>query len=152
MSLSLKYLDHSSKWRVELGIWKVIFRVPEEIVYSFSVYFRIVQIRPNVRCTTVWIKGFGLRLPLSKSLTLFQIRIFFTISSLISSHLELSRIESAKLTPSILMEVFIISFVLVDQFYFYMHQPIRLDFLKSLSSSSMHRPIVLKSLVTGNIS
>ena len=47
--------------------------------------------------------------------------------------LELSRIELLKLIRSILMDILIISFVLVDQFYFYMHQPIKLDFLKSLS-------------------
>ena len=43
-------------------------------------------------------------LSLKESLTLFQIG-FFTISSLILSHLELSRIELPKLTPGILMEI-----------------------------------------------
>ena len=77
---------------------------------------------------------------------------FFAIPSLILSQLELSRIELPKLTPSILMETVIISVFLVEQFYFYMHQPIRLDFLKSLSLSWMHHHIVLKSLVAGNMS
>ena len=49
----------------------------------------------------------------------------FAIPSIILSDLELLRIELPKLTPSILMETLIISFVLFDQFYFYMHQPIR---------------------------
>ena len=45
----------------------------------------------------------------------------FAIPSLILFDLELSRIELPKLTQSILMEILIISFVLVDQFYFHMH-------------------------------
>ena len=68
---------------------------------------------------------------IKESLTLFQIWIFFAIPSLILSHFDLSRIELPKLTPSILIEIFNISFALVDQFYFYMRQLIRLDFLKS---------------------
>ena len=60
-------------------------------------------------------------LPLKESLTLFQIWIFFTIPSLISSDLELSRIKLPKLTSSILMEIVTIQVVLVGQFYFYMH-------------------------------
>ena len=40
VSLCLKYLAQSSKWRVELGIWEVVFfPVPEKIVYSFLVYY-----------------------------------------------------------------------------------------------------------------
>ena len=36
MPLCLKYLVQSPKWRVELGVWEVVFfLVPEEIVYSF---------------------------------------------------------------------------------------------------------------------
>ena len=49
----------------------------------------------------------------------------FTILSLIFSHLELVRIELLKLTSSILMEIVTISVVLVGQFYFYLHQPIK---------------------------
>ena len=38
--LCLKYLVQPSKWRVKLGIWEVaFFPVPEEIVYSFLVYY-----------------------------------------------------------------------------------------------------------------
>ena len=44
---------------------------------------------------------------------------------LILSHFELSRIELPKLTSSILMEIVTILVVLVDQFYSYMHQPIK---------------------------
>ena len=35
------------------------------------------------------------------------------------------------------MEILIISFVLVDQFYFYMHQPIRLDFLNPVKAGNI---------------
>ena len=36
MCLCLKYLLRPCKWRVELGVWEVVFfPVPEEIVYSF---------------------------------------------------------------------------------------------------------------------
>ena len=51
-------------------------------------------------------------------------RDFFATLLLISSHFELSRILP-KLTASILMETVTILVVLVDQFYFYMHQPIK---------------------------
>ena len=52
-------------------------------------------------------------------------RNFFATLFLILSHFELSRIELPKLTSSILMEIVTILVVLVDQFYFYMHQPIK---------------------------
>ena len=52
-------------------------------------------------------------------------RDFFATLLLISSHFELSRIELPKLTSSILMEIVTILVVLVDQFYFYMHQLIK---------------------------
>ena len=52
-------------------------------------------------------------------------RDFFATLLLISSHLELSRIQLPKLTSSILMEIVTILVVLVDQFYliqfYYMH-------------------------------
>ena len=62
---------------------------------------------------------------LKESHTLFQIGIFFTTLLLISSHFELLRVELPKLTLSILMEIVTILVFLVDQFYFYMHQPIK---------------------------
>ena len=49
----------------------------------------------------------------------------FTISSLILSNLELSRIKLPKITPRILMKIVFIPVVLVDEFYFYMHHPIK---------------------------
>ena len=52
-------------------------------------------------------------------------RDFFATLLLILSHFELSRIELPKLTSSILMEIVTILVFLVDQFYFYMHQPIK---------------------------
>ena len=64
-------------------------------------------------------------LPLKKSLTLFQIWGYFAIPSLLLSHLELSRIELPKLISNTLKEIVTTLAVLVDQFYFYMHQPIK---------------------------
>ena len=141
----MKCAARSSKWRVELGVWEVIFS--SYFRGNCLFFFGIARIWPMCHSLDkrVWLSI--MFLPLKQSLTLLQIWISFIIPSPILPNLELS-----KLTPNILMEILIISFALVDQFYFYMHQPIRLDFLKSLSSSSMHRPIVLKSLVTGNIS
>ena len=72
-------------------------------------------------------------LPLKESLTLSRYGFFcYTFTYVV--HLELSRIELPKLTSSILMEIVTI-LVLVDQFYFYMHQPKTLGFLKKLSLS-----------------
>ena len=50
---------------------------------------------------------------------------FFAKPSLILSHLELSRIDFPKLTSRILMEFVTIPVALVDDFYFYMHHPIK---------------------------
>ena len=50
---------------------------------------------------------------------------FFAILSLILSHLELSRIKLPKLTSSTLMEIVNIPVTVVDQFYFYTHQPMK---------------------------
>ena len=116
MSLCLKYLVQSSKWRVELGIWKVaFFPVQEEIVYSFLMYCFLDK--------RVWFRIIFLPL-----ISRYE---FFTIPSLILSHLELSRIELRMLTSSILMKILL-----------------RLDFLKSLSLSKMHLHIALKSFAS----
>ena len=52
-------------------------------------------------------------------------RDFFPTLLLILSHFELSRTELPKLTSCILMGIVAILVVLVDQFYFYIHQPIK---------------------------
>ena len=78
-------------------------------------------------------------------------RDFFATLLLISSHFELSRIELPKLTSSILMEIVTILVVLVDQFYFYMHQPIKPWLFEKIifwGSLSLHFHIVLKSLAS----
>ena len=111
--LWLKYLVQSSKWRVEL-VWEVVFfAVPEQIVQVWRINF--------------WLRGFGIRLSfyLSKRASFCSRYGFFTIPSLILSHLELSRIELPNLTLSIFMEILQ-----------------RLGFLKSLSLSQMHLHIV----------
>ena len=80
----IKYLVRSSKWKVELDVWEVVFfPVREKIVYSF--YNFVVDIFWNsinlaYVCITAWRRGFDLRLSFyfSKrvSLTLFQIWIY----------------------------------------------------------------------------
>ena len=118
VQIEKKYLVQSSKWRVEIGVWEVVFfPVPEEIVNYFLVYFEIVQISSMYHSLNKRVWFTIIFLSRKESLTLFQIW-FFTIPSLILFHLELSRIELPKLNPSILMET-------VQ----------RLDFLKSLSLS-----------------
>ena len=51
------------------------------------------------------------------------------------SHKDLLRIDLPKLTSSILMEIVTISVVLVDEFYFYMHHPIKAWIFEKLSLS-----------------
>ena len=81
VSLCLKYLVRSSKWRVELGICEVVyFPVPEENVYSFMVYYFLDK--------RVWFTIFFL--PLSSGFG------FFAISSLTLSNLQLLRVELPK--------------------------------------------------------
>ena len=77
MCLCLKYLVQSSKWRVELSVWKVVFfPVPEEIAYYFLVYFWIVQIWPIYHSLEKRVWYTIIFLPVKESLTLFQIWIF----------------------------------------------------------------------------
>ena len=78
MSLCLKYLVQSFKWRVELGLREAVFSpVPEEIVYSFLEYFGIVQIWPTYHSLDKRVWFTIIFLPLKESLTLFQIWIFY---------------------------------------------------------------------------
>ena len=105
---------------------------PEEIVYSFLVYFVIVQTWSIYHSLDKQVWLLIMFLPLKESLTLSNIWISFAIPSLFLSDLELSRIELPTLTPSTLMEILIISFVVFDQFYFFIHQIISLDYLKNL--------------------
>ena len=99
----------------QIGSWAVVFQC------SFMINFRIVYI---------W--------PIYQSL---DKRIWFTIlfqenlQWIILSQLELSRTELPKCTPSILMENCDHTICPVLSILFYMTQPIRLGFLKSLSLS-----------------
>ena len=71
---------------------------------------------------------------LKESLTFFQIWVFcYTFNFL--SHKNLLRIDLPKLTSSILMEIVTISVVPVDEFYFYMHHPIKAWIFEKLSLS-----------------
>ena len=88
-------------------------------------------------------------LPLKESLTLFQTWVFCW-PSIILFHLELSRIDLPKLTSSsILMEIVTIPVVLVDEFYFYMHHPIKAWLFEKIIFELVYFfHIVLKSLVS----
>ena len=76
-------------------------------------------------------------------------RDFFATLLLISSHFELSRIELPKLTSSILMEIVTIPVVLVDDFYFYMHHPIKAWLFEKIVFELVYLfHIVVKSLLS----
>ena len=110
MSIIPCSLIQMESWARFLG--DVFFPLPEEIEYSFLLYFGIVQI---------WLKGFeweGLVCDYlfnsqRESHSVLDMDFFL----LLYLHLFCS------IWTSILMEILIISFVLFNQFYFYMHQP-----------------------------
>ena len=71
------------------------------------------------------------------------------LTMIILSYLELLRIELPKLSSSILMEIVTIPVGQVDEFYFYMHFPIKaLLFEKIIFELVYLFHIVLKSLVS----
>ena len=85
---------------------------------------------------------------LKESLTLFQIWVFYYTFNFLS-HKDLLRIDLPKLTSSILMEIVTISVVLVDEFYFYMHHPIKTWIFEKLIFELVYLfHIVLKSLAS----
>ena len=127
MCLCLKYLVRPSKWSVELGVWEVVFfPVPEKIVYSFPNFpFDIFWNSTNLAYVSQLGEEdfvYNYLFTSERESHFVPDMDFFAIPSLILSHLELSKIELLKLTSSILMETVTIPVVLVDQFYFYMHQ------------------------------
>ena len=68
---------------------------------------------------------------------------------IILSHLELSRVDLRKLNSSILMEIVTIPAGQVDEFYFYLHHPIKTWlFEKNIFELVYLFHIVLKSLVS----
>ena len=130
--LCQKYLVHLSKWRNQLGVWEVFFLPgPEEILYFFNILFDIFWNSTNSACVSkLGEKGLVYDYLFTSQRESHSVpdMDFLAIPSLILSHLELSRRELPKLTSSILMEIVTIPVVLVDQFYFYMHQPKGLAF------------------------
>ena len=89
-------------------------------------------------CITAWkrVFGFWLYFYLSKGVSLCSRNRFFAISSIILSHFQLSRIDLPILTSIILIEIVTILVVLVDEFYFWMHHPIKawiFDFIFAFS-------------------
>ena len=117
-------------WRVQLGVWEVcIFPVPEEVVCSYSISFFIYF---GLNTNLAYVSKLG-----EEGLLVYDYlfnsqreshfvpdRDFFAILSIISSYFELSR-ELPKLISSFLIETLTILVALVDQFYFYMYQPIK---------------------------
>ena len=76
-------------------------------------------------------------------------RDFVVILLLILFHLELSRIDLPKLTSTILMEIVTVPVVLVDEFCFYMHHPIKAWLFEKIIFELVYLfHIVLKSLVS----
>ena len=74
----------------------------------------------------------------------------FLLTFNILSHLELSRTHLPKLTSSsILMGIVTIAVVLVDEFYFYMHHPIKTWLFEKIMFELVYLfHIVLKSLAS----
>ena len=148
MCLCLKYLVRSSKWGVDLGVWEVVFfPVPEKIVYSFLRFPFWYILEKRIWFTIIF-------LPLKESLTLFQMWIILLYHHLfcpIWSYWEYQN-ELPKWRSSILMEIVTIPVVLVNQFYFYIHQPMRDWLFEKIvfqldyhwASLSLHFHIVLK--------
>ena len=100
-------------------------------------------------CTTTWIREFGLRWSFyfSKRISLCCRYRYFSITSLILSHLELSKIELPKFTPSIFMDIVTILVVLVNQSFVYMHQSIKAWLEKIIFELDYHRAsLSLKSI------
>ena len=68
---------------------------------------------------------------------------------IILSHLELLRIGLPKLKSSILMEIATIPVSQIDEFYFYMHYPIKAWFFEKITFELIYLfNIILKSLVS----
>ena len=71
------------------------------------------------------------------------------ITMIILSYWELSRIDLPKLNSSILMEIVTIPVDQVDEFYFYMHYPIKAWLFKKVVFELVYLfHIVLKSIVS----
>ena len=123
------FLLYCSLPHYQIGSWAIVF------LSSFMINFRIGNIWLIYQSLDKRIWFLILFFHLKVSCTLFQILIFFAKLWLILSQLELSRTELPKCTPSILMENCDHTICPVLSILFYMTQPIRLGFLKSLSLS-----------------
>ena len=129
-----------------LSVWEIwfslLFQRKLYILFSISflIYFGIIFIWTMYQSLDKRIQFIMIFLPIKDSLTLFQMWNFFVKLWLILSQSVLSREEFTKLTQAFWREVLTLSFVLAYQFYFYISQPIRLDFFEKfvfeLESSS----------------
>ena len=120
MCLYLKYLVHPSRWRVETRclVGYIFFQFP--FLYILQKYrFGLI--------ITDWRRRFDLRLSfiLSKRVSLCSRYEFFCYSLTYFVPFGVIDNRVTKLNSGILMEIVTISVVLIDQFYFYMDQPIK---------------------------
>ena len=78
VSLCLKYLVHSFKWRVEPGVWEIVFSSCSRgnCIFFFGIFWFMYHSLDK----RVWLSITFL--PLKQNLTLFQIWISFAIPSL----------------------------------------------------------------------
>ena len=132
MGLCQKYVVRLSKWKVSLGVWEVAFFLFQRKLYAlFSTIAFLIYFGLNTNLAYVSKLGeegvvvYNYLFTSQRESHSVPDRDFFATLLLISSNFELSRIELPKLTSCILMEIVTILVVLVDQFYFYMHQPIK---------------------------
>ena len=137
MSLYLKYLVHLSKWRVELGVWEVIiYSCPRgnRIFLLWSILdmckFGIWSTYHSLDRGGGWFYDYPF---LRESHSDPDMDFFcYTVTYFVPFGVIDNRVTKVN---SKYFNISIISFVLVDQVYFYLHQLIRLAFLKTLSLS-----------------
>ena len=150
MRLWQKYLVCPSKSRAYLSVWEVVFfPVPEEFVCCFFQYSFWYILAYVSRLGEDGLVVYDYLFSYQRESQSVPDRNIFAIRLLILSHLELWRKELPKLTSSILMGIVTIPVVVIDQFYFYMHQPIKIWLFEKIlcwASLSLHFHMVLKSL------
>ena len=131
--LCLKNLVRPSKWRVELGVWEVaFFPFPDEIVCSFfNFLFDIFWNSTNLAYVTQLGEDDLVCDYLKRVSACFVYGLFYcTFIYFVPFGLIENRVTKSNL--SILMEIVTIPVVLVDQFHFYMHQPIKTWLFKKI--------------------
>ena len=118
------------KWRVEIGVWEVVFFSYSKgnciFFFQFPFWYISEQYKFDL-CITAWRNGFGLQLSfyLSKRISLRCRYGFFCYTFTYFVPFGVIENRVTKIALGILMENVTIPVGLVDQFYFYMHQLIK---------------------------